>query len=153
MSDLVNEEARLATWRAHLQAYQESIEAFQRTQTDMQRLLKSRNDRLNSLISERFQDKGFEPGWEAHGGRNDDVWNAYHFPAIDWSIELKLSTKPDRPAIYVQVYPGRDYKKQIFEDLGQPWSASDESLADAFVQRVQTLFGEVQESRADSQVR
>lgn len=146
MSDLTNEAARLAKWRDHLQAHQESLEAFLRTQSDMRRLLKSRNERLGPLIAGRLQDKGLEPGWEAHGGRNDDVWNAYHFPAIDWSIELKLSTKPDRPAIYVQVYPGRDYRKQEIENFGLLWSATDESLADAFVERVQTLFHEAEPS-------
>lgn len=142
VSELANEEARVEAWRKHMKAHQAAVEAFQRMQTEMRRLLRSRNSRLTPLIAERLDEKGFEPGWEAHSGYGDDVWNAYHFPAIDWSIELKLSTKPDLPTMYVQLYPGRDYKRLEIEELGLSWSESDEALADTFVRRIQDLFRE-----------
>ncbi|WP_017792718.1 PD-(D/E)XK nuclease family protein [Leucobacter salsicius] len=147
VSDLANEEARLTTWRDHLRAHQDALDAFQRAQSDMRKLIQARNKRLDPLIGAWLDEKGFEPGWQAHGGSPDDVWNAYHFPSINWSIELKLTTRPTLPTIYVQVYPERDYKRIEVEDLGLPWSASDKALAEAFAHRVQRLFDEAQSAK------
>ena len=143
MTDLTNEEERLSQWRDLMQSKQEALKTFERAQTDIRRLLKVRNTRLEPLIAEKLADLGMTPDWEAHGGSGEDVWNAYHFPEIGWSIELKFTIKPELPKIYVQLYPARDYKLKQIEDLGLPWSSSDEELVEAFIHRLQRLASDV----------
>lgn len=92
------------------------------------------------MIDEGLDVAGLKVDWKAQGGCDTDVWNAYHFPAADWSAELKLSTNPARPSIYVYDYAGRTYKNQTVEPLGLEWTASDQEVSDAFVERVKQII-------------
>ncbi|MEJ6489170.1 PD-(D/E)XK nuclease family protein [Leucobacter sp. USCH14] len=140
MSDLSHEELRLGEWRDLLEAHSVAIDAFRTTQREMQRLIKERSARLAPIIAERLAEEQFVVDWEAHGGRGDEVWNAYHFPDIAWSIELKLATRPTLPLIFVQSYPGRTYRQIENEPLDLTWASPDEELVEAFLLRVQARF-------------
>lgn len=56
---------------------------------------------------------------------------------------MKFSTLPDRASIYVFDYEGRSYKPKREESLGLEWTASDEEIADAFINRVSLILEEV----------
>ena len=140
VTDLGVEAAHLDEWRGLLGQHGEAIKEFLEARRRAGRLLRDRNKRLEPLIAEGLEDAGLEVGWQAHGGFDTDVWNAYHFPAADWSVELKLSTDPARPSIYVYDYLGRTYKNQTREPLGLDWSASDQAVSDAFVERVTQII-------------
>jgi hypothetical protein len=136
VTDLAGEAARLDEWRNLLSEHGEAIGQFLEARRRAGSLLRDRNKRLAPLIAAGLEDAGLEVGWEAHGGYDTDVWNAYHFPASDWSVELKLSNDPARPSIYVLDYLGRTYKNETLEPLGLEWSTSDQEVSDAFVERV-----------------
>ena len=91
-------------------------------------------------VAEGLEVAGLEFGGEAHGGNPTEVWNAYHFPAADWSVELKFSTDPALPSIHVYDYAGRRYKNPNVEPLGLEWAASDQDIVDAFVERLQHIL-------------
>jgi cobalamin biosynthesis Mg chelatase CobN len=110
------------------------------------RLLRDRNKRLGDLLAHRISEAGFETTWEAHGGAPSgvgvDFWNAYCFAPENWSVELKFSTVPDRASMYVFDYEGRTYKPHREKALGLEWTASDEEIADAFIDRVKLILDE-----------
>lgn len=143
MTDLADEAARLDEWRTLLSEHGEAIRQFLEARRRAGSLLRDRNKRLAPLIAAGLEDVGLEVGWEAHGGFGTDVWNAYLFPAEDWTVELKLSTDPARPSIYVYDYLGRTYKNETVEPLGLEWSTSDQEVSDAFVARVRQILEQV----------
>lgn len=140
VADVADEAARLAEWRELLGQHGEAIKEFLAARRSAASLIRDRSKRLAPLIAEGLEASGLEVGWEAHGGYDTDVWNAYHFPAADWSIELKLSTDPALPSIYVFDYAGRTYKNKVVEPLGLEWRASDQQVSDAFVDRVNLII-------------
>lgn len=141
MADLVSEQERLQQWRSVIDEHQAALDAFRKMESNMRRLLRERRVRLEPLIAEQLEVRNFAVGWEAHGGSGDDVWNAYHFPAIDWSAELKFTTLPGKPAVYTQIYPQRNYRALEIEAL-LDWGASDVALVEGFIQRVERLFAQ-----------
>ena len=56
---------------------------------------------------------------------------------------MKFSTVPERATIYVFDYEGRTYKPHRMEPLGLEWTANDEEIADAFIDRVKLILEEV----------
>ena len=143
MTDLAGEAARLDEWRNLLSEHGEEIRQFLEARRRAGGVLRDRNKRLAPLIAAGFEDAGLEVGWEAHGGYDTDVWNAYHFPAADWSVELLLSNDPARPSIYVKDYLGRTYKNPTVEPLGLEWTASDQEVSDAFIAHVKQILEQV----------
>lgn len=139
MTDLGAEAERLNNWRSLLAEHAEAIKEFDANKKDFSRILRERSKRLESVLAEKLAKARLTTTWEAHGGAAavPDYWNAYTFAPQDWSVELKMSTSPDRPAVlYALDYQGRTYKPARTESLDVDWSASDEELADAFVSRV-----------------
>jgi hypothetical protein len=145
--DLSREAVRLEEWRALVAEHQEAITRFDAAKKEVARLLRERNKRLGDLVADRISEAGFETTWEAHGGGPHgvgvDFWNAYCFARENWSVELKFSTAPDLPSIYVFDYAGRTYKPHRVEPLGLEWTTSDEEIADAFINRVKLILEEV----------
>jgi len=136
MSDLADESQRLDEWRALLDLHRDAIVAFESARGEIWRTIRDRRKRLEPLIAEGLERASLVPGWEAHGGSQEETWNAYHFPTADWTVELKFSADPKHPPIYVYDYRGRTYKDATIEPLGLPWTARDQEVADAFVARV-----------------
>lgn len=99
-------------------------------------MIRDRRKRLEPLISERFVAAGLVTEWESHGGLREDTWNAYYSPDAGWTVKLKFSADPTRPAIYVFDRRGKTYKDATFEFLGLPWVASDEEISETFVECV-----------------
>lgn len=146
VTDLAREAELIDEWRTLLNEHAVAINKFESTKSEFSRLLRERNKRLEGILAIKLDDAGFNTTWEAHGGTRTgaDYWNAYCFTPYDWSVELKLTTLPDRPGpIYVFDYQGRTYKPVRVESLGVEWSASDEEIADAFVARVRQILGSV----------
>lgn len=143
VADLADEAARLDEWRNLLSQHGEAISQFLDARRRAGSLLRDRNKRLAPLIAAGLEDAGLEVGWEAHGGYNTEVWNAYHFPAADWAVELKLSNDPAKPSIFVYDYLGRTYKNWTVEPLGLEWTTSDEEISNAFVERVKQILEQV----------
>jgi hypothetical protein len=143
VTDLAGEAARLDEWRNLLSEHGEAIGQFLEARRRAGSLLRDRNKRLAPLIAAGFEDAELKVGWEAHGGYDAQVWNAYHFPAADWSVELILPNDPARPSIYVDDYLGRTYKNRIDEPLGLGWTTSDQEVSDAFVERVKQILEQV----------
>jgi hypothetical protein len=104
VTDLAGEAARLDEWRNLLSEHGEAIRQFLEARRRAASLLRDRNKRLAPLIGAGLEHAGLEVGWEAHGGYDTNAWNAYHFPAADWSVELQLSNDPARPSIFVFDY-------------------------------------------------
>lgn len=150
VTDLAAEAARVDEWRALLDEHGEAIKQFLEARRRIGSLLRDRNKGLAPLIADGLEDAGLEVDWEAHGGYDTDVWNAYHFPAVDWSIELKLSANPAQPSIYVYDYAGRTYKSETTEPLGLDWSTSDQEVSDAFVGRVKQI---IEQARSGTRAR
>ncbi|MGF3054666.1 PD-(D/E)XK nuclease family protein [Microbacterium sp. YY-03] len=140
MANLHNEQERLDEWREINRKHEHAIAAFESARKEMRRMIRDRRQRLEPLIADRFESLGLQPDWEAHGGANDETWNAYHFPTADWSIELKFSLRPSMPAVFVYDRAGNTYTNTTSQDLGLDWLASDEELAEAFVTRVQAIL-------------
>ena len=148
VTDLAGEAARLNEWRNLLREHGEAITQFLEARRRAGSLLRDRNKRLAPLIAAGLEDAGLEVGWEAHGGFDTDVWNAYHFPAADWSVELELSSDPARPSIYVKDYLGRTYKNETVQPLGLEWTTSDQEVSDAFVERVEQILEQARSGTA-----
>ncbi|GAA1970979.1 hypothetical protein GCM10009776_37460 [Microbacterium deminutum] len=140
MTDIAVEAARINEWRALLDENQDEIKQFLDARSRAARTIRDRNKRLAPLIAVGFDEAGLEVGWEAHGGYDTDVWNAYYFPVADWSIELKLSTNPAQPSIFVYDYVGRTYTDATVEPLGLEWGVPDQEVAEAFVDRVRRVL-------------
>jgi hypothetical protein len=142
VDDLDDEAVRLDEWRALLDEHDEAIKRFDASRRAIRRMLRGRRRRLEGMLADRIEVAGLRTSWEAHGAENhgQDHWNAYCFVPEDWSIELKFSSLPDRPAIYTYDYPGRTYKNTRQEALGISWSATDEEIADAFMKRVDEIL-------------
>lgn len=140
MTDLAAEATRVDQWRALLDEHQEAIKSFLDARSNVSRVLRNRNKRLAPLIGADLERAGLDIGWEAHGGNGLEVWNAYHFPAFDWSVELKLSADPATPDIGVYDYPGRTYRNTTIQALGLAWTASDEDISEAFFQRTSQIL-------------
>ncbi|WP_193510171.1 PD-(D/E)XK nuclease family protein [Cryobacterium sp. BB736] len=143
MTDLEDEAQRLDEWRGILEEHRLAITAFEEARSSIGRLIRDRRKRIEPLIADRLEALGLETGWEAHGGIREETWNAYHFPAADWSIELKFSADPSRPVIYVYDRRGLTYKDSTIEALGLAWTASDEKIADAFIERVVQILDQL----------
>lgn len=135
MTDLADESQRLEEWRGVLEAHRPAIVAFEDARNSIGRLIRERRKRLEPLIADRLDALGLVTGWEAHGGIREETWNAYYFPAADWSVELKFSADPSRPLIFVFDRRGRTYKDSTVEPLGLDWTDSDVKIADAFIAR------------------
>ena len=142
MKDLVAEAARVKEWRDLEKEHRDAIKTFLDARSSVMRVLSDRRRRLEPLIAAGLEDSGLQVGWENHSGSSPglEVWNAYHFPAQDWSVELKFSADPKTPDIFVYDYLGRTYKQATIESLGLPWTASDDDLADRFVERTNTIL-------------
>lgn len=140
MTDLDAEAARIDEWRGLLDQHGGAIKEFLEARRQVGSVLRARNKRLAPIIAAGLEAAGLEVGWEGHGGYDTEVWNAYHFPGSDWSVELKLSINPAQPSIFVLDYPGRTYKNKTKEPLGLQWIASDQEVSDAFVERVSEVL-------------
>lgn len=139
MPDLADEAAQLGQWRDVLDQHGDAIQDFLEARRRARRLLRERGKRLEPLIAEGLNTAGLEVGWQAHSGNGEEFWNAYHFKEAEWTIELKLTTNPKLPSIFVYDYPGRTYKNETREGLGLEWSATDHEVADAFVERARSI--------------
>ena len=139
---MTNAEAltRVTEWREFLGEHGEAVKQFLEARRKAGSILRDRNKRLAPLIAAGLENEGLEVGWEAHGGYDTEVWYAYYFPIADWSVELKLSTDPARPSIFVFDYAGRTYKSKTVEALGLDWNANDQEVSDAFIQRVKRIL-------------
>lgn len=143
MADIRGEAAVIDDWRKLVEEHQVAIKRFDQARKRTGRLLRDRNKRLEPLIALRMADVQWEFAWESHGGSGVETWNAYHFPTPDWSVELKFSSDPARPSVFVYDYRGRTYKQSAIEPLGLDWIASDEEIADAFVDRLNQILTQV----------
>ncbi|WP_062518494.1 PD-(D/E)XK nuclease family protein [Demequina gelatinilytica] len=150
VSDLQKEADRLNEWRDLVQEHEDAINAFYEARRRANRLIRDRSKRLDSLLGERIAELDLAIGWESHSGSNTEAWNAYLFTEIDWTIELKFTTDPARPAIYVYDYEGRTYKNETTTTLGLEWTASDEEIANAFIVRATAIIDRVRAERADA---
>lgn len=142
MTDLRAEAAQVDQWRAIQEEHQEAIQRFLDARSSVSRLIRARSRRLAPLIAEGLEREGLETGWESHSAYGAEAYNAYHFPGPDWSVELKFSADPKYPSIFVYHYPGRAYKQTTKEALGLPWTASDQDVADAFIERTKEILGD-----------
>ena len=115
---------------------------FLTARSNVERTLRARIRRLEPLIDTQLKDAGLVVGWESHSGSKGVAWNAYHFPEIDWSYELKLSVKPEHPSIFIYEYRGRTYEDEIIHPFSLGWSASDAEIAAEFVAQVAHLINE-----------
>ncbi len=142
MSDLIAEAARVDEWRDLQDKHRDAIKAFLDARSNVMRVLSDRRRRIEPLIAAGLEDAGLDVGWENHSGSSPglEVWNAYHFPTPDWSVELKFSADPRTPEIFVYDYQGRTYENATVEALGLAWTATDNELADAFVERAKVIL-------------
>ena len=142
MSDLIAEAARVDEWRDLQDKHRDAIKAFLDARSSVMRVLSDRRRRLEPLIAAGLEDADLDVGWENHSGSSPglEVWNAYHFPTPDWSVELKFSADPMTPEIFVYDYQGRTYNHATIEALGLAWTATDNELADAFVERAKAIL-------------
>lgn len=137
MTDREDEAKRLREWRNILTQHQAAIKKFEDARGNIGRLISDRRKQLEPLIADRLEERGLKTDWEAHGGIREETWNAYYFPAADWTVELKFSADPARPLIYIYDRRGLTYKDSTAEPLGDlVWTDSDGTIADAFVERV-----------------
>ncbi|MFB9959746.1 PD-(D/E)XK nuclease family protein [Agromyces bracchium] len=143
MIELENDAERLDEWRALMETHGEAIKAFEDARSSIGRLIRDRRERLRPLIASRLAAEGLVTGWESHGGSREETWNAYYFPAADWSVELKLSAQPSRPAIFIYDRRGQTYKDSTIESLGLYWTATDEEIAETFVARTKQILDDV----------
>ncbi|MBH0083723.1 PD-(D/E)XK nuclease family protein [Salinibacterium sp. SWN167] len=143
MTDLEDQAHRLNEWRGILEEHRGAITAFEEARSSIGRLIRDRRKRLEPLIADRLEALALETGWQAHGGGKEETWNAYHFPTAGWSVELKFSADPTRPMIFVYDRRGLTYKDSTIEPLGLTWTNTDEKIADAFIERVVHILGEV----------
>lgn len=123
-------------------SHREAIAQFLEARSRATRLVRSRNKRLEPLIAAGLAEAGLQTDWQTHGGYETDAWNAYHFPEASWSVELKLSTDPSKPSIFIYDYRGRTYKDSTTAPLGLEWSASDEEICNAFIEQVMQILRE-----------
>lgn len=144
MKDLEAEAARVNEWRDLEKEHRDAIRTFLDARSSVMRVLSDRRRRLEPLIAAGLEDAGLKVGWENHSGSSPglEVWNAYHFPAPDWSVELKFSADPKTPDIFVYDYQGRTYRQATIEGLGLQWTASDDEIADTFVERTKMILEE-----------
>lgn len=143
MPDLSSEARSIDAWRDMVSEHREAIEAFNRARLKMNQLMRERCLRMKPLLAQRIEEAGLQIGWESHGGSGrSEVWNAYLFQPATWSIELKMSSDPSKPTIFVYDYAGRTYKNSTVEPLGVTWETSDEQIADAFIQRVNEVLAD-----------
>jgi len=140
LADLIDEAQRIEEWRAVLHEHRLAIAAFEDARKSIGVTIRERRKRIEPLIADRLDAAGLKTGWEGHGGIQEETWNAYHFPAVDWSVELKFSADPTRPMIYVYDRRGRTYKDSAIEPLGLIWTDTDIDIADAFVERVAQIL-------------
>lgn len=145
MSDLTAEATKLGEWRKLTDDHREAIAKFDEARRSIARMLRTRNKSLADPLTERITQAGLKVSWESHGNdpRGTECWNAYCFSPEDWSIELKLTSVPTLPAIFVFDYRGRTYKDARIEPLGLEWTATDEQIAETFVARVKSILEEV----------
>lgn len=143
MNDLVAEAARVDEWRDIEERHGDAIRAFRQARKTVVRILRDRNKRLYPLIADGLEAAGLNVGWESHSGSGLEAWNAYHFPVPDWSVELKLSADPDDDEVFVYDYRGRTYKDSTKEPLELAWTARDEDMAAAFVERTVEILKQV----------
>jgi hypothetical protein len=143
MTDLEDEAHRLDEWRQILEEHRLAITAFEEARGSIGRLIRERRERIEPQIADGLEARGLETGWEGHGGIREEAWNGYHFPAADWSIELKFSADPSRPMIYVYDRRGLTYKNSTIEPLGLTWADSDEKISDAFIERTVQILDQV----------
>ena len=140
MTDPMDEAQRLEEWRTLLDQHGAAISAFEDARSSIGVLIRERRKRIEPLIADRLEAADLETGWEAHGGIREETWNAYHFPAADWTVELKFSADPARPMIYVYDRRALTYKDSTTEPLGLTWTDTDEDIANAFVERVNRIL-------------
>lgn len=143
VADLASEGARLDEWRTLLAEHQDAIAQFERSKKEIARMLRSRNKELCGTVARLLDEAGLPPAQQWAGGApsGDDFWSVFKFDPDNWQIELKLSTLADRPSIYV--YDHQNYKRSSTQALGLDWSASDDEIAKAFVNRVRAILLEV----------
>lgn len=149
MAELEHEDKRLTEWRELVSKHGEAIDTFMENRRRMTRLLRDRGKRLAPLIAERLEAAGLATDWESHAGISTEFWNAYHFPHVAWTVELKLSTDPAYSPIFTYDYEGRSYRQERVIPLGLTWDVADEQIADTFLERVVAILDEV--SRASEQ--
>lgn len=142
MTDNAAEAARIDEWRALLEQHEEAVSRFLTARSTIEKTLRARTRRLEPLIDAQLKDAGLVVGWESHSGSKGVAWNAYHFPDIDWSYELKLSVKPENPSIFIYDYRGRSYQDETIRPLALGWSASDAEIAEDFVSQIAHLIAE-----------
>ncbi|WP_394551815.1 hypothetical protein ACDF64_13180 [Agromyces sp. MMS24-JH15] len=142
MTDNAVEAARIDEWRALLEEHGEAVSRFLTARSNIERTLRARIRRLEPLIDAELKDAGLVVGWESHSGSKGVAWNAYHFPDIDWSFELKLSVRPENPSIFIYEYRGRTYRDESIHPLDLSWAATDAEIVAEFVTRVAHLIAE-----------
>lgn len=142
MTENTAEAARIAEWRSLLDEHGDAVSRFLAARSTIERTLRGRSRRLEPLIDTHLKGAGLVTDWESHSGSKGVAWNAYHFPEVDWSYELKLSARPEYPSVYIYEYQGRTYQDESIHPLELGWEASDEELAAEFAARVALLIAE-----------
>ena len=142
MTDNAAEAARIEEWRNLLDEHGDAVSRFLTARSNVEKTLRARMKRLEPLIGALLNDAGLVPDWESHSGSKGVSWNAYHFPTVGWSYELKLSVRPEHPSVFIYAYRGRTYEDTTIEPLSLGWGASDAELATEFVSEVTRLIAE-----------
>ena len=129
MTDNAAEAARIDEWRTLLEDHGDAVSRFLTARSNVERTLRARIRRLEPLIDAQLKDAGLVVGWESHSGSKGVAWNAYHFPDVDWTYELKLSVRPENPSIFIYEYRGRTYRDESIHPFDLGWAASCTSPA------------------------
>lgn len=142
MTDNAVEAARIDEWRTLLEDHGDAVSRFLTARSTVERTLRARSKRLEPLIDAQLKEAGLVVGWESHSGSKGVAWNAFHFPDIDWSYELKLSVRPENPSIFIYEYRGRTYRDESTHPVDLGWAASDAEIAAEFVNQVARRIAE-----------
>ena len=130
-------------WRNLQDKHRDAIKAFLDARSSVMRVLSDRRRRLEPLIAAGLEDADLDVRWENHSGSSPslEVRNAYHLPTPIGSVELKFSADPMTPEIFVYDCQGRQtYNHATIEAFGLAWRATDNELADAFVERAKVIL-------------
>lgn len=148
MKDFAGEAAQVEEWRSLLHEHAEALKKFDDHRRAIGALLRDRNIALGKILAEDLPTVGPDRiVWEAHSGGGMDFWNAYDFGDEATRVELKLTTMPDRPNIYVQWAAAGSVRRPTIEPLGLSRSAADAEIVRAFVDRASVIVSAVREGK------
>lgn len=142
MTDNLVEAALIEEWRNLLDEHEDAISRFLTARSSIEKTLRARMRRLEPLIGTLLNEAGLVTDWESHSGSKGVAWNAYHFPVVGWSYELKLSVRPEHPSVFIYAYRGRTYEDETIEPISLGWGASDVELAAEYVVQVTRLIAQ-----------